>query len=463
MTKRTKTKLLLVKTTVNVCRFVLAATFVFSGFVKANDPMGMSYKLEDYLIAFGITGIPGSVMLVASVGLAFVEFMMGIFLLFGISRKPMSRLAVTFMSLMTLLTVYIFIFDPVADCGCFGDAVVLTNGETLLKNVVLLTASWVLLRWYRCQIRLIRENLDGVMTMFATLYILSYSIYCIVGLPVFDFRPYYVGADIRKGREVSEDMRPQYEVRLVYEREGQRMEMDIDDDEPDSSWTYVETKRILLKEGGGSPVADFYIIDSEEEDVTDDVLGEEGYSFLLVAPLLQNADEGCIDLINETYDYAVANGYGFYCITASDSVAQEHWTDHTGAEYLYYRGDERTLKTIVRANPGLVLIKDGKVVCKWGNYTMPDEYELSGRLEDIPAGKVETMEVRHKIVNIILWFLIPFVMFVLFDRIAMGWSFYRMMKRKSRELKLENIEKKLYINEIEKNINNKFNIKTKEK
>ncbi|MBO5024754.1 MAG: DoxX family protein [Bacteroidaceae bacterium] len=463
MAKKAKTTLLLAKITVNICRFVLAATFIFSGFIKANDPMGMAYKMGDYLSAFGITNFPESFTIAASIVLAFVEFMMGIFLLFGISRKPMSRLVTTFMLLMTLLTVYIFIFDPVADCGCFGDAIILTNGETLLKNIVLLAASLTVLRWYRHQIRLVRENMDSVMTMFATLYILSYSIYCIVELPVFDFRPYYIGADIRNGRETTEDMRPQYEVKLVYEREGKTMEIDIDDEEPDSSWEYVETKRILLKDGSSHSMADFYIMDANEEDITEEVLAEEGYSFLLIAPFLQNADEGCIDLINEAYDYAQNNGYGFYCITASDTAAQEYWTDHTGAEYPYYRGDERTLKTVVRANPGLVLIKDGKVVRKWGNYNMPNEYELNGSLEDIPAGQTETVEARRKIINILLWFFIPLALFIIFDRIAMGWSFYRMMKRKSKELKLESIEEKLYINEIEKNINNKFNIKTKEK
>ncbi|MCM1311483.1 MAG: DoxX family protein [Roseburia sp.] len=463
MAKKAKTRLFPARITVNVCRFVLAATFIFSGFIKANDPMGTTYKLEDYLTAFNLTGIPESMVIVASVALAFVEFMMGIFLLLGISRKPMSRLVTTFMSLMTLLTVYIFIFDPVADCGCFGDAIVLTNGETLLKNIVLLAASLALLRWYRHQFRLVRENMDSIMTMFATLYILSYSVYCIIGLPVFDFRPYYIGADIRNGREATEEMRPEYEVRLVYKRGGETMEIDIDDDEPDNSWEYVETKRILLKSGSHNSTADFYLMDADEEDITEEVLNREGYSFLLVAPLLQNADEGCIDLINEAYDYAGRNGYGFYCVTASDTTAQNYWTDHTGAEYSYYTGDERTLKTIVRANPGLVLLKDGKVVRKWGNYNMPDEYELDGRLEDIPAGKTETVESRQKIVNILLWFFIPLALFIAFDRLAMGWSFYRMMKRKSKELKLESIEEKLFINEIEKNINNKFNTKTKEK
>lgn len=463
MAKKANTILLLAKITVNICRFVLAATFIFSGFIKANDPMGMAYKLEDYLRAFGFANFPESFTIVASIVLAFVEFMMGIFLLFGISRKPMSRLVTTFMLLMTLLTVYIFIFDPVADCGCFGDAIILTNGETLLKNIVLLAASLTVLRWYRHQIRLVRENMDSIITMFATLYILSYGVYCIVKLPVFDFRPYYIGADIRDGREMTEEMRPQYEVKLVYERGGKTMEIDIDDEEPDSSWEYVETKRILQKGGSSRSMADFYIMDTNGEDITEEVLANEGYSFLLIAPILQNADEGCIGLINEAYDYAKDNEYGFYCITASDTTAQGFWTDHTGAEYLYYSGDERTLKTIVRANPGLVLIKDGKVVRKWGNYNMPDEYELNGSLEDIPAGQVETVETRQKIVSVLLWFFIPLALFIVFDRIAMGWSFYRMMKHKSKDLKLENIEKKLYINEIEKNINNKFNIKTKEK
>ena len=137
---------LLMKIAVNACRLLLAVVFIFSGFVKADDPNGTVYKLQDYLAALGMTSVPELALLVASVGLSFVEFTMGISLLFGISRRPTARLSAAFMTVMTILTAYIFIFNPIEDCGCFGDAVVLTNGQTFAKNIILLAAAIVIMR-----------------------------------------------------------------------------------------------------------------------------------------------------------------------------------------------------------------------------------------------------------------------------------------------------------------------------
>ncbi|MBO7645840.1 MAG: DoxX family membrane protein, partial [Prevotella sp.] len=117
-------------------RLLLALTFIFSGFVKAVDPMGTQYKLEDYATAVGLAGVfPEWVLLGCSIALAATEFVLGVLLLFAISRRVVTKVVLAFMTVMTLLTVWIYIYDPVEDCGCFGDAIVLTNGETLVKNM----------------------------------------------------------------------------------------------------------------------------------------------------------------------------------------------------------------------------------------------------------------------------------------------------------------------------------------
>lgn len=454
--------LIALKIIVNVCRLLLAGTFIFSGFVKGNDPLGMVYKIEDYLTAFSIEGVPSMLVLSFAIMLAMAEFVIGVYLLFGISKGPVARLTLTFMSVMTLFTVYIFIYNPVSDCGCFGDAVVLSNGETLLKNIVLLGASIVVLRWKSLQIRLLSDNTEWIVSLYAIVYILGYSLYCHMRLPAFDYRPYHVGADLRVGTGMgADDMGPVYDVKIVYERDGEQMELDIDDEDPDSTWTYVETKRTLVKEAGKADMTDFYIIDQNQGvDITEMVLGESDYTFLLVAPLLEQADQSRIDLINESYDYSLAHGYGYYCITASDSAAQKFWIDHTGAEYDIYRGDERALKTVVRSNPGLVLLKDGKVVHKWSSWNLPDEYELCAPLEELSIGKIEVLEFRQKVMFVTIIFFLPLVVLTILDRLAMKWAFYRMMKRKSKELKLEEIEKKLGLmeeNNNDINTNNKSN------
>ncbi len=360
---------------VNLCRFLLAATFLFSGFVKANDPLGMVYKLEDYFSAWGITGVPELFLLMLAIALGLFEFVLGIYLFFGMRRKWVSRITSVFMVCMTLLTVYIAIANPVSDCGCFGDAFILTNVQTLLKNILLLGAAVVGLRWYRLQPHLISTKVYWIVSTLFGIGFLVYTAYCIYALPVIDFRPYKIGTDLRKMIEVPENQRPQFEVTIVYEKDGETLELSIEDDDPDSTWTYVETKRKQISGASQQIINDFYIEDGDE-DVTNDILAAEGYVLLLCAPDLQSADESIMDKINDLYEYALASDIGFYALTASDEASRIRWTDYTGAEYGFYTADERTLKTMVRSNPGLMLLHDGKVVRKWSHWNFPNQIEV---------------------------------------------------------------------------------------
>ncbi len=446
MTQKLKNGLL--KTLVNLCRLLLACTFVFSGFVKANDPYGTMYKIADYLTAWNVE-VPDMIILASAVVLAFVEFIIGLYLLFGISVRSVSRITLVLMTVMTLFTVYIAVFNPVSDCGCFGDAVILSNTETLLKNVVLLAAAVVLFRYHTLQIKLLSENSEWLVSVFSNIYVIVFAGYSLFTLPVFDFRPYHIGADIREGIALPDSLMPQYDVRIVYERDGEVMELGVDDDDPDSTWTYVETKRVQPKDAGKTVIADFYVIDDRNEgvDITDMLLADEGYSFLLVAPRLEDANQGYIGDINNVYDYAVNYGYGFYCVTASDSAECALWIDHTGAEYPLYRGDERTLKTIVRSNPGLVLMKDGKIVRKCSTYMNPEGTFMTGILYDKYYGNQYFVSKIKKIYIILLWFIVPLALLTLIDRLAAGWSFYRNLRRKAKEMQLEKIEKKILNNQ----------------
>ena len=188
---------------VTVCRFVLAVVFIFSGFVKAIDPLGTQYKIQDYLDAFGWAGIfPDSVSLLASALLGILEFCLGVYLFFGIRRIIAPRAVVAVMAVMTPLTFWLALFNPVSDCGCFGDAVVLSNWETFWKNLVLLAMSVVVLKWRKRIFPLVTTRFDWVIALYGFLYILGMQVYSYRDLPVFDFRPYYAGADIRLGMTI---------------------------------------------------------------------------------------------------------------------------------------------------------------------------------------------------------------------------------------------------------------------
>ena len=166
------------KLCVNLCRLLLAVTFILSGFVKAVDPLGTQYKINDYLEAMGLGGLPDWAMLVASVLLAAVEFCLGIFLLFAIRRRLTSRLILLMMAVMTPLTLWLAIANPIHDCGCFGDAVVLTNWQTFWKNIVLLGCAVVVALWPKEMFRFVRESNQWI--------VINYSVFALIKLKVED-------------------------------------------------------------------------------------------------------------------------------------------------------------------------------------------------------------------------------------------------------------------------------------
>lgn len=430
----------------NLARLVLAATFLFSGFVKANDPLGFAYKLGDYATALDITTLPSFALLFAAIALAVMEFALGVYIFFHINGRRMGVLSIAFMAVMTLVTIYIYIYSPVEDCGCFGDVLILSNGATLAKNIVLLSLAMVYAWLHKYQVKFISGNTEWIVSTFSILFILAFSVHSVRALPVLDFRPYCIGTNLREAVEGSDS--PDYDIRIVYQRGDETLELTTDDDDPDSTWKYVETRRIPVgspdgafgdvKWGVSSSASEFYVENTDGEDITDDIIYDEGYVFLVVIPNLYETDEGCTDKLNALYDYCVDNGYSMYCLTASsDTIDHAYWNEHTGSEYPFAVGDERMLKTIVRSSPGLVLLHDGMVVNKWSNTKMPVEEELTSTLDKLPLAVKKPQTLERKLVTILFCFLVPLLLFVLVDRLAMGWQFYRKWKRRSQEILLQ--------------------------
>ena len=418
-----------------VCRFVLAVVFIFSGFVKAIDPLGTQYKIQDYIDAFGWAGVfPDFVPFLASALLGMLEFCLGVYLFFGIRRIIAPRAVVAIMAVMTPLTFWLALYNPVSDCGCFGDAVVLSNWETFWKNVVLLVMSVVVLKWRKRIFPLVTVRFDWLIALYGFIYILSMTIYCYRELPVFDFRPYHVGADIRQGMEIPEGEEPtEYETRFVLQKDGVEKEFTLDN-YPDSTWTFVDSKTVVKKQGYEPPIHDFSMMNVEDgEDITEQVLFDKNYTFLLVSHQLGLADDTQIDLINELYDYSLEYGYAFYCLTSSSDEDILKWKDNTGAEYPFCLMDNITLKTMIRSNPGLILLKEGKVIRKWSVNNLPNEYDLTDSLDRLPIGYTDEHSLIYKILLVIAWFVFPLFFFCMSD---LMWERYK--KRQQQIVKEEN-------------------------
>ncbi len=426
---------------VNISRLIVALTFIFSGFVKAVDPLGSQYKIQDYIAAVTDAYNTGFVhdwgTLIAAVLLAAFEFLLGIHLLFAISRRLTSKIAFLFMVVMTCVTVWIYVADPVSDCGCFGDAFVLTNGQTLLKNIALLSLTFIIAWKPTLMPRLISKTNQWIVSNYSALYILGVSVYCLAKLPIMDFRPYQIGTNIYEGMQIPEDAeQPEFKTTLIYEKDGEKKEFTMEN-LPDSTWNFVDSKSEQISEGYVPPIHDFEI-SYNGDDITEDVLTEDNYYFLMIAPHLETADQSQFGKINILAEYAKRNGYRFICLTASNEKAIEEWADITGAEYLFANTDETTLKTIVRSSPGILLLNKGTVYQKWSHNFLPKLDENSPELEKTPYGIMALDENRDATAKTIAWYCIPLLILTLFDRLVAGIiALVKMLRRKKATPKAE--------------------------
>ena len=425
----------MLKVGVNICRLVIAVTFILSGFVKAVDPKGTAYKIADYLQAMHLDGLVSDTgTIVASMALSTLEFSIGIFLLFAIRRRLASRMAVVLLAVMTPLTLWLAVANPVSDCGCFGDALVLTNWQTFWKNVVLLGAALVV-AWKPMELfRFVSKSNQWIVVNYTVLFILIIASLSLYDLPMFDFRPYHIGANIREGMEIPEgEEQPQFETTFILEKDGERREFGIDD-YPDSTWTFIDSRTVQTVKGYVPPIHDFVLQTEEGDDITEEVLADTSYVFLLVSPHLETADDSRLDLINELYEYSEEQGYAFYGLTASNEKAIARWRDRTGAEYPFCLVDEITLKTIIRSNPGLLLLKNGTVTGKWSHNNLPQiaPNQASMPLENLEIGQMPDDGVPSKIARLLLWFVLPLALLTIADR---TWMWTKWLRRTRKETK----------------------------
>ena len=368
---------------VSLCRVVVAATFLFSGFVKAADPVGMGYKINAYLKYWGIALNDGSTLLLLAAGtLALIEFLLGLYVLLGMRRKLTVIATMAFVALMTALTLYIYVYNPVPDCGCFGEAIILTNGQSLAKNIVLLAMTVVLAFRPRYMLRIISERNQWITSLYSFAYIILLTIFSAHYQPPIEFTAFKNGKDIA----------------TAYFK-GNGNERDL------------------------SQILSLYFTNAKSgDDMTETILTDSDYTFLLTLTDARLADDGSNDRINDLYDDCRDKGYAFYAVvpTYEDSADIDNWIDRTGASYPILQSDETTIKAMVRSNPGLILLKGGVIINKWSNNNLPEISE--GNSWQTPNG--DSFD-QASTMKIIMWYLIPLALIVIADRLWIGRKFYK--------------------------------------
>lgn len=360
-----------------IARIIFGLVFLFSGFVKAVDPLGTAYKISDYLEAFSLTPLdflafPAALMLIAA------EFTIGFNILFNVHLKGTTWVASLFMLVMTPVTLYLAISNPISDCGCFGDAIVMTNWQTFYKNVVLCIILAIIALLQK-QSRPWLSNWGAwVVTLLPILISFGISIYCYNLLPVLDFRPYKKGNNIIEGMQIPEDAPlDKYETTFFYEKDGIEQAFTLDNyPAEDSTWTFVRQESKLIEQGYVPPIHDFSIV-TEDGDITDLILEDAGYTLLVISHKVEKAATKNIKCVKSTIANAKKAGANVIWLTSSYTDEIDEFKTQYGIEDTFGATDDITLKTIVRSNPGLVLIKDATVIEKWHHNALPSKDKLN--------------------------------------------------------------------------------------
>ncbi len=375
-----------------VAAIIIAVLFIFSGFVKGIDPLGTTYKLEDYFEAFGMPffntmALPLSIVLSAS------EMLIGLMLLFRVKNRIAAWGALIFMVGFTILTFFLALYNPVTDCGCFGDAIKLSNWGTFYKNLVFLPLT-ILLFWGsksrqelfdKCLHSWIAASLLAALAVGISIHSLAYK-------PIFDFRPFKVGTNLKEAMAIPSGAPvDEYKTTLIYKKDGVEKEFD-ESNYPwqDSTWVFVDSKSVLVKKGYTPPIANFSLTNMQNNEVTDIVTQSNGYTFLLVLPKIENANMSRINYIRYLASFAQINNYQIIVASASSWDQLNNLGEVIELPVILAQADETMLKTIVRSNPGLLLFYKGTIIGKWAWREMPQFREMPKTQENNDLTKSET-------------------------------------------------------------------------
>lgn len=354
-----------------ISRFIVGLTFIFSGFVKGIDPMGTMYKIQDYFFAYNLDwAIPSAIYL--SFLLVTIEFSIGIFLLLNLRIKQTSWALLVMMVFFTIVTFFDALYNPVPDCGCFGEAIKLSNWGTFYKNVFLLVPTLIIFFSHKYRkITISQKKQDTVAALFVIAFLMV-SYYSYTNLPAIDFREWKEGKDMKQtGKE---------KYYLIYKNKesGEKKkylssEIPHEDSVWMSNWEFVEQQ---IDDSQLERKHHLQITDFNNNDMTREIIENPDYQFLIAAHSLEKADERGLKKIVKLYKKLSDKGYDFALLTSSLEKQTKELERKYDTSLPAYQADGIELKAMIRSNPGLLLLQDGVVKQKWHYSNIPDTKEI---------------------------------------------------------------------------------------
>lgn len=368
-------------------RIVVGVLFIFSGLVKANDPLGLSYKMNEFFDVWHMFWMePYS--LILSVMMIGFELIAGVALLLGAAFRVFSFLLLLLTTFFTFLTAYVYLTDKIKECGCFGDCIKITNQETFWKDVILLILV-IILFIYRKRIKPIFSGYPTTALMILTAFFAFFmQWWALEHLPFHDCLPFKIGANIPEGMKAPAGAIPdKYETVMIYEKNGVKKEFTMQNYPwQDSTWKFVDRKDKLIAKGNADPkIHDFVITDTSGNDHTQEILNTPGYTFLLFVKDVNKARMDNLNTLIQLMQKANQLNIPFYVLSSSDQKETEAFKEKNklyAAEFMVLDGT--VSKTAMRSNPGLMLLKQGVVVNKWSFRDYPKDIKMdNGTLKTV--------------------------------------------------------------------------------
>lgn len=382
------------KIVTNICRILVAVLFIISGLIKANDTIGFSYKLVEYFEIFNMHFFVDYAVGL-SMFICIFEIIVGVALLIGAYTNLNLWLLLLMIIFFTLLTGYSAITHKVTDCGCFGDAIKLKPFDSFMKDVVLLVM--ILIMFFgQFYIEPVFKNktIQSIIMGVSLLVVTFFTFYTYMFLPRIDFLPYKVGNDIYQQMQLPENAKKDSILMVfVYEKDGKQLELGMNDiGMVDETYKFIERKDKVIVEGDKAPIHDFKLFDASGNDYTDSLLNQKGFKLILVQTDLKKSRKGTeVAMANLALQCKAAN-VPLWALTNSSFDFVEPYRHENQLPLTYYNMDITPLKSMVRSNPGLLLLKDNVVIKKWSAYGIPTFEQVKLYME----GKVGSRGIRPK-------------------------------------------------------------------
>jgi len=360
----------------NLSRIFVGIIFVYSGFAKVVDPLGTTYMIEDYFTALGLEALH-PIAFTCSMILLVAELTTGIALLLNIWMKQTSWLLLAFMAFFTPFTLWVALKNPVQDCGCFGEALILTNWQTFWKNIIFFIPTIVVFKSRKQYAQIINSSFHVYVWMILAGICTAIGLRNYFHLPWIDFRPYHIGAylpeKLTDGKEEVADYVFVYKNKQTGELKNfaQNEAGNIDAEK----WEYADYKKVIIEEGHESSIHDFDIY-NDHENITQDLLEKDQYWFLVIIYDAKKSDPENLESFKAIQKLAKEKNIRFLGITASLPEDVEGLVKPANFDIDFYNMDKIQLKTWVRSNPGLVLVKKGTIVGKWHHNDIPSQEEM---------------------------------------------------------------------------------------